>query len=273
MLKYSVLISIYRKDNPDYFNLALESMTKQTVLPNEIVVVKDGKITDDLQNIIVKHKLLSKNIPFVEIHLKNNVGLGLALNEGIKACKYELIARMDSDDYSLPNRCELQLKEFEKEPELDIIGTSVLEFVDNIENIVGKRDVPKTNEEIYKFARLRDPFNHPSVMYKKSTILNVGGYSNYRKNQDTDLWIKLLQNNAKCKNLSEPLVLFRFDKNTYEKRKSFLSIKTLLKIRYKAWKTGFNSLFDFVLIVLSQLFIYALPDSFQKIIYRCFLRG
>lgn len=270
MEKYSVLMTVYTKDNPEYFSLALGSMVKQSYPPDEIVLVKDGPIVESLQNVI--NEYVAAGAPIVQVQLQKNRGLGLALNEGIKVVKNELIARMDSDDYSLPERCELQINEFKKNPKLDIIGCSVLEFVGEIDNIVGERRVPLINEEIYKFAKKRDPFNHPTVMYRKSAVEKAGCYSDYRKNQDTDLWIRMLSNNVFCLNLDAPVFRFRFDDETFLKRKSWLNTKILIKIRYKAWKTGFNSFGEFLMVAVAQLGICILPAEFQKFLYKKILR-
>ena len=270
MDKYSVLMTVYTKDNPEYFSLALDSMVNQTYQPDEIVLVKDGPVTDQLQKVIDDH--IESGAPIVQVQLPENKGLGLALNEGIKVIKNELIARMDSDDYSLPERCELQVKEFEKNPKLDIIGCPVLEFVGTIDNIVGERKVPLTNEEIYRFAKKRDPFNHPTVMYRKTAVEAVGCSSDYRKNQDTDLWIKMLSNHVTCMNLAEPVFRFRFDEGTYKKRKSWINTKILIEIRYKAWKSGFNSFGEFLMVAVAQLGMYILPVGFQKFLYQKILR-
>ena len=270
MEKYSILMTVYTKDNPEYFSLALDSMVNQTYKPDEIVLVKDGPVEEALQEVIDNH--LVAGAPIVQVQLKKNKGLGLALNEGIKVIKNELIARMDSDDYSMPKRCELQVREFEKDSKLDIIGCPVLEFVGSIDNIVGERKVPLTNEEIYKFSKKRDPFNHPTVMYRKSAVEAAGCYSDYRKNQDTDLWIKMLSNGATCKNLAEPVFCFRFDERTYRKRKSWINTKILIEIRYKAWKSGFNSFREFLMVAVAQLGMYILPVGFQKFLYQKILR-
>lgn len=270
MEKYSVLMTVYTKDNPEYFDLALNSMVKQTYPADEIVIVKDGAITDQLQRVIDGY--ITEGAPIVQVQLPKNKGLGLALNEGLKVIKNELIARMDSDDFSLPERCELQVKEFEQNPKLDIIGCPVLEFVGTIDNIVGERKVPLTNKDIYSFAKKRDPFNHPTVMYRKSTVIKAGCYSDYRKNQDTDLWIKMLSKKAVCKNLSKPVFRFRFDEGTYKKRKSWINTKILIEIRYKAWKSGFNSFTEFITVATAQLGMYIFPISFQKFLYQKILR-
>ena len=268
-MEYSVLMTVYKNDNPEYFKLALESMINQTKKPDEIVLVNDGPIPEVLQNTI---NLLNTDGVIKQINLEKNVGLGLALNEGLKACKNELIARMDSDDISLPSRCERQVREFEKNPSLDIVGLPVKEFSDNVNNIVGERIVPLTNKEIYQFAKTRDPFNHPTVMYRKSKVIESGMYGNYRKNQDTDLWIKMLSHDAVCMNISDDLFRFRFDNNTYKKRKNWENTKLLIDIRKKAWKSGYCSFIDFVLVAIAQFGIYIMPEKFQKLIYTKILR-
>lgn len=268
--KYSVLMTVYEKDRPEYLKLSLGSMVRQTHLPNEIVLVKDGPIPSELQGVIDNFN--DCGIRLCQIQLETNSGLGIALNEGLKYVNNDLVARMDADDYSLPKRCELQIGEFEKNPKLDIIGCPVDEFIGDIDNVIGCREVPLTNEEIYKFAKKRDPFNHPTTMFRKSTVEKVGCYSGYWKNEDTDLWIRMLKNNAVCMNLEEHAFRFRFDERTYERRKSWMNTITLIEIRYRAWRSGFNSFFEFFEVVLAQLAIYILPIRFQKFLYRKILR-
>lgn len=270
MEDYSVLLTVYKSDNPEFFRLSLESMLNQTKKSNDIVIVCDGPIPNSLQAVIDDCRRIDKCIN--QVQLDENVGLGLALNEGIKHCKNELIARMDSDDISLPQRCEKQLHMFELDPELDIVGCPVKEFIGTIDNIVGKRDVPYDNDTIHKYCRRRDPFNHPTVMYRKSKVLKYGPYGSYRKNQDTDLWIKMLSNNCKCANYPEYLLFFRFDENTYKKRKSWINTKLLIEIRKKAWKIGFCSWWDYIIVKYAQLAIFIMPDFFQKLAYSLFLR-
>lgn len=268
--KYSVLMTVYKKDNPLYFKMALDSMINQTLKPDEIIIVKDGEITNELEDVICQNK---KRGNIIEVQLDKNVGLGKALNEGLKMCKNELVARMDADDISLPERCEKQVRKFKEYPNLDIVGCSVKEFVNEPNNIVGKRDVPSDNMSIRKYAKRRDPFNHPTVMYKKSKVLKYGPYKNYRKNQDTALWIDLLSNNCIAANISEYLLLFRFDESTYKKRKTWINTKLLIQIRWNGFKIKFNSFFDFLIVAISQLAVYVLPINFQKYLYRNFLRS
>lgn len=270
-MEYSVLMTVYKKDNPEYLKKSISSMLNQTKLTNDFVIVKDGPITPELQNVIDAFATQYPEI-IKQVQLKENIGLGLALNEGLKICKNDIVARMDADDISLSTRCELQLKEFENDRNLDIVGCYVNEFIGDEDNIICTRTVPLTHDEIYKFAKQRDPFNHPTVMYRKSKVLACGGYSDLRKNQDTDLWIRMLMSGCKGKNIAQPLLLFRFDEETFKRRKSWINTKLLLKIRYKAYRTGFCSFTDFFKVAGMQLLIYIMPVSFQKWIYRKFLR-
>lgn len=264
--KYSVLMTVYGKDNPEYFDLSLGSMVCQTIKPAEIVLVLDGPVSDGLRAVIKKYEQQEPGLLHI-LPLPQNVGLGKALQQGMLACRCELVARMDSDDISLPERCELQLQAFRRQPDLDIVGFSVTEFSGSPENIVGSRMVPETNEEIYKFAHLRDPFNHPTVMFRKSSVLSAGNYGDYRKNQDSDLWVRMLSRGAKCRNLPGKHFLFRFDEGTAIKRKSWLNTWSLIEIRWQGWRLGYNSLSDLLLIVSGQLMRFVLPVSFQKKLY------
>ena len=264
-------MTVYKDDVPEYFRQALLSMTTQTLAPDEIVVVKDGYVPHAIQDVIdsvVDHS----PCPIRQVNLPCNIGLGGALNAGLKVCRNELIARMDADDISFTERCAHQVAAFESNPALDIIGSPVIEFVDNINNSVGVRNVPLDNESIHTFCRTRDPFNHPTVMYKKSKVDAVGGYSDLRKNQDTDLWIRMLSKGAVCANLSEPLLYFRFDERTYKKRKNWSNTKSLLSIRWIAYRNQFCSLLDLLQVAIIQSFIYVTPVCVTKFIYRHILR-
>lgn len=271
MEKYSVLQTVYKNDNPEYLKLSLESMINQTVRPDEIILVKDGPVPDSIQAVIDELNEKNDNI-IKQIQLEKNVGTGMAINAGLFECRNEMIAKMDSDDISLPTRCEKELKAFEENPELDIVGCPVIEFVGTPDNVVGKRDVPLDLESIIKYSYRRDPFNHPTVMYRKSKLMKYGPYGDYRKNQDTDIWIKLLSNGCKGINLPEYLVLFRFDDGTYKKRKSWLNTRCLIRIRRNAWKNGYGSFWDYMCVACVQLAVYILPRKFQRFVYSRFLR-
>ena len=174
-MNFSVLMSIYKKEEPKYFNRAMQSIwDEQSVKPNEIVLVQDGKLTDVLYIVIDEWKNKLSDVLKI-IPLEQNVGLGDALNEGIKHCSYELIARMDTDDISLPDRFEKQLKVFEIS-DIDICSGWISEFEDDEIKIKSYKKLPENHDDIVKYAKVRCPINHPTVMYKKSSVEKAGGY-------------------------------------------------------------------------------------------------
>ena len=271
-IKYSVLMSVYKKENPKYLELSINSMINQTIRPNEIVIVKDGPLTDDLELIISEYMYTHPNL-FKIVKIENNVGLGKALNLGLDICRNELIARMDCDDISLPERCEKQIKEFQLDESLDIIGTFIDEFYDDPQKIISSRTVPVNHNEIYEFSKRRSAFNHPTVMYKKSKVIENGGYSDLRRNQDVDLFGRMLFNGCKSKNLNESLLLFRTNDDLAKRRKSWENTKSYIETIKKLWKIGYSSYWDYLLIMIVQTGMFICPISIQHWIYKKFLRS
>jgi glycosyltransferase involved in cell wall biosynthesis len=206
--KYSVLMSVYFKEIPEYFIQSIESMLNQSIVPDEIVIVKDGPLTSELEDVIKYYGNYKPEL-FKFVTLEKNMGLGLALNEGLKQCKNELVARMDTDDISVVNRCELQLIEFELNPNLILIGAQTLEFENDIKNVWSSRTVPISNKDIIKFSKRRSPFNHPTVMFKKTPVLIIGGYSGLSRKEDLDLFIRIIIEGYECKNLNQFLLYYR----------------------------------------------------------------
>ncbi|MEY8410084.1 glycosyltransferase [Lachnospiraceae bacterium 62-26] len=271
MESYSVLMSLYIKEKPEYLDVAIRSMIEQTFKPNEIVIVKDGEITQELQKVLDRY---SADYPglFNIVGYKGNKGLGVALNYGLKYCKNELIARMDTDDIAKPERCMKQIKAFEKHSDYAIIGSAVDEFFGTVENITGRRVVPSQPEEIYKFARRRSAFNHPSVMYRKSKVLEFGGYRNLRRNQDVDLFGRMLYGGCKAANFKESLLWFRADINLSKRRKSWENTWSYIDTIKRFWKMGYSSFGDVVIIAVAQIVMYLMPVRVQNLLYQKFLR-
>lgn len=170
---YSVLMSVYKKENPDFLKQSIESIQNQTVPTDDFVLVCDGPLTPELDAVlVVKQQELGEVLNVVR--LEKNGGLGNALNEGMRHCKNELIARMDSDDIAYPDRCEKQLAIFNTHPEVSVCSGIVEEFSESPDVVDARRVPPETNVEILKFAKMRNPFNHPCVMYKKSALWRWG---------------------------------------------------------------------------------------------------
>lgn len=271
MQRYSVLMALYMKEEPEYLELAIKSMINQTYKPDEIVIVKDGPITADLQKILDNFNEQYPSL-FKIVGYENNRGLGLALNYGLKHCRNELIARMDTDDISKPERCEKQVKLFESIPDLAIVGSAVDEFSGTLDNILGRRVVPTKNEQIYEFAKRRSAFNHPSVMYRKSKVLQFGGYNDLRRNQDVDLFGRMLFGGSRATNLKESLLWFRYDEDLARRRKSWENTKSYIMTIKRFWKMGYSSFTDFVIVALAQTTIFLMPIGIQNWFYKKFLR-
>ena len=271
MEKYSVLMSLYIKEKPEYLKAAIESMVNQTLKPDEIVIVKDGPITEELQQVLEDYSEAYPSL-FNIVGYEKNRGLGLALNFGLEHCKNELVARMDTDDISKPNRCEKQVNRFIEKTELAIVGSYIDEFVDNVKNIISTRKVPTNNIDIYNFAKRRSAFNHPAVMYRKSIVLEFGGYSDLKRNQDVDLFGRMLFGGCKAENIDEALLWFRSSDDLAKRRKSWENTWSYIATIKEFWKMGYSSCFDFAIVAVAQTGMYLMPVCVQNWVYKNFLR-
>ena len=226
-------MSVYKNENPEYFQRAMESVLGQTLPPDEIVLVRDGKVPDSLQTVIDKYlgNPIVKYCP-----LEENVGLGNALNEGLQHATHEFVARMDTDDICLPDRFEKQMRFLQENPSVDMLGGQIEEFLEEEENVIALRNVPCEDGEIKEFIKTRNPFNHQSVVFKKEKVLAVGGYIELHYLEDYYLWCRLWKSGATFANLADVLVKVRTSEDLYKRRggrKYFKSFKAL-----EAYKKG-----------------------------------
>lgn len=269
-MKFSVLMSIYYKENPDWFNRAMQSIwTEQTVKPSEIVLVQDGPLTAELYSVIsdwqVKLGKVLRTIP-----LEKNIGLGDALNIGFQHCTNELVARMDTDDVARPDRFEKQLAIF-RQINVDVCGSWITEF-DNDESIfTGQRKLPEQHEAIALYARRRCPINHPSVMYKKTAVESAGGYQKVMWFEDYYLWVRMLISGARFYNIQEPLVHMRAGLGQLERRSGKQYAKSEILLFTKLRDLGFLSRFEFFKITLLRVPIRLMPKPLIRMAYK-FLR-
>lgn len=218
MTNFSVVTSAYKNDNSEFVRVALDSMLiNQTVKPTEIVLVRDGQVPEVLDRLLDEYEARYPDV-FNIIRLEQNGGLGNALKLGVENAKYDIIARMDSDDICLPNRFELQLKYLEQHPEVDILGGQISEFIGIPENIIGKRVVPCTNSEIYNFMKSRCAFNHMTVMFHKDAVLKAGNYQDWFWNEDYYLWVRMMKTKCQFANVPEVLVNVRSGADQYARR-------------------------------------------------------
>jgi len=268
---FSVLMSVYYKENADYLMQSLDSVFSQTIRASQIVLVEDGPLTPVLDTLIRDY---CDKYPELEIvPLKENKGLGLALAEGIKHCRNEIVARMDTDDIARQDRFELQLKEFEKNQKLDICGSHVKEFEDNIDNVVTQRMVPLTDAECKEYQKRRDAFNHMTVMYKKSAVLAAGSYQHCPLMEDTLLWVNMFKNGATAMNIDDYLVYARIGKGMYERRGGWAYFKKYKRARKRIYDTGYISWWDYVHTLIVQFVVAIMPNKLRGWIFRRVLHG
>lgn len=272
-IKYSVLMSVYNKESIDSLRESMDSVFNQTIICNEFVLIEDGPLTDELDSLIEKYKKKYNSILKI-VKLEKNVGLGLALNRGITECRNELIARFDSDDISVKDRCEKQLREFVNNPNLDLIGSNHIEFVDSIKNKESYtyKNLPCSNEEIKKYARKRNPFSHSAVMYKKSKVLEAGNYRSYYYVEDYDLWVRMIKNNCICQNINEYLSYVKVSEDLYKRRGGIKYLKSLMKFKNEQLKTGFYSFGDYIKSSFAHIVVCLMPGSLRQLVYKKLLR-
>ena len=270
--KYSVLMSVYNKEKAEHLREAMDSIWRQTTKADEFILICDGPLTSELDTVIEEEER-AHGEKLQVIRLKENGGLGNALNIGLKHCRNELIARMDSDDISRDDRCERQLKVFTKHPEFSIVSGTIEEFTEDTGKVTAKRMLPETQEEILAFARKRSPFNHPCVMYRKSAVEAAGGYRRFYLLEDYYLWVRMLQTGCIGYNTPETLLWMRTGSELYRRRAGWKYAKSEGKLfRYMA-ETGFISKTDCIRSTTTRAIAAMIPNQLRGALMRRFFRA
>lgn len=268
---YSVLMSVYYKEHPEYLRQSMQSIYDQTIPTNDFVLVCDGPLTPALDTVITDmQKIFGFRLHVIRL-LKNG-GLGNALNVGMQQCKNNLVARMDSDDISRSDRCERQLAVFRDHPEFSLVSGIVEEFSDTIDHVTVRRIVPEQQADILAFAKKRNPFNHPCIMYKKSDVEAAGGYQDFYLLEDYYLWIRMLQQGFIGYNLQEPLLWMRAGSDMYKRRggwKYFLSQHKLLSYMHQS---KFISYSQYLMSIFIRLGVAMAPNNCRSFIFNNILR-
>lgn len=271
-MKFSCLMSIYKKDNPSFLKEAIESIVTQERIPDEFLIVKDGPLTKELDDIL---NYYSKKYGFINVcGYDQNKGLGFALNFGISKCKYDIVARMDSDDISIKERFNIQIGYLEKNPSIRVLGSNTNEFIDSIDNVISYRKMPETNDEIIKYSKTRCPFIHPSICFYKSDVLEVGNYSsNFYLCEDYDLWTRLISKGFKCYNMQSVLVFMRTSEDFYKRRGGLKYCKNILKFKKHLRKQRYMSFFEYFKTSIASLIVTLMPNFLRKLFYKKLLRN
>lgn len=265
-MKFSVLIPLYKNDRADQVKECLESIRCQTLKADEVLILVDGPISDDLKDVI-------ENSRYRVQYFEQNRGLPHVLNDGIKLAQNEIILRMDADDIAVPDRFEKQIAYLEYYQDVVVLGGQVQEFLNSMKNLKGIRAVPINKEEIKKFARWRNPFNHPTVAFKKSIIESIGGYNTEAISfEDYDLWLRVISKGYNVANLPGVLCYMRVNDAFIKRRAGF---DYLLREFYLLKKMLSYNLIDlpyFILLCFVRLPLRLLPVSLLKVLYRAVLR-
>lgn len=269
---YSVLMSVYFKEKPEYLRDSIDSMLYQTVSPAEFVLVCDGPLTPDLDAVIAQYLNSESGRLFKVIRLECNSGLGAALNIGLNECNSQFIARMDSDDISLLDRCEKELAILST-GEIDFVSGTVLEFCDSPSNVFSCRKLPEDTESILEFAKKRNPINHPAVMFKKDAVLSSGGSQPFYLLEDYFLWIRMLSNGFRAQNISDSLVYMRADEGLYSRRGGFKYASSQIKLLKYMYQNQFISINEFVILAILRAGVSLVPTTLRKMMYSKFVRS
>jgi glycosyltransferase involved in cell wall biosynthesis len=264
---FSVAMCVYGRDDPGYFRAAVDSVLNQTVIPDEIVLVVDGPVPEPLDDIINGFKQLKV------IRLPSNTGLGNALRVCLAHCSHDIVARMDSDDICVPDRFEKQLSMLRANKSLSIAGGDIAEFIGTPDNTVAIRRVPRSDAEIKKYMKKRNPMNHVTVMFRKADAEKAGGYLESHYNEDYYLWVRMCIKGMIFANLDDTLVYVRVDENTYQRRGGRRYFKSEVKLKKYMLDAKMIGIMGYTANVIQRFIVLLLlPNRVRGWVYRKFAR-
>ena len=269
MKNFSVLISLYYKENHHHVYEALRSIFNQTLPPSEVVIVKDGPLTPELDNLIKLFSLQYNAIKVIELH--NNVGLGKALSIGINHCTNDVVVRMDADDICVSTRFEKQYAFLQARPDIAVVGSLLEEFKHTPGDIKSYKKVPEKHRQILRFSKFRCPINHPTVMFRKAAILDAGNYQSTFP-EDYDLWIRVLAKGYQFHNLQECLLHFRRGSMVNKRMGLSYSRKEMILI-YRAYQLNHLNLFEMIANLFIKVPLRLMPVPVVQAVYILLLRS
>ena len=267
---FSVLLCVYGKDNAEHFQIAVNSILDQTVRPAQVVLVVDGPVPPELDQVIQRYET---EPVFQVIRLEVNQGHGIARRTGLEACSNDLVAVMDADDISVNDRFEKQLAAFDADPSLDIVGGIITEFIHETENTAGRREVFPNDDQIKEDMKKRCPMNLVTVMFRKSSVEKAGGFVDWYCEEDYYLWLRMVQADMRFGNVADNLVFVRVGEEMYQRRggwKYFTSEARLQKWMLQHRVIGFST---YVVNVAKRLIVQVLlPNRLRSWVFRKFAR-
>lgn len=273
----TVIIAIYQANDIGEFRLALESVVGQTRLPQELLIVADGSIPDELEELVTTFQLevSRKGLP-IEVNflqLENHGGLGMAMQKAVDAVKGDYIARMDADDICLPDRFEKQMKCFEENPELSVVGGQIAEFDGNVTNITGRRVVPLEHEDIVNYMKSRNGMNHVTTIIKKKDLIAAGNYQPFEWFEDYSLWVRMIQHGCRFKNIADDVVYVRAGKAQADRRGGWAYFRKEVSLFNCFLNQGFISRWRFIRNLFQRGVVRVLmTSSVRNMFYKNVLR-
>lgn len=272
--EYAVLLPVYYKDEASQFFRAALSMLNQSIMPSQLVIVCDGPLTDELEEALtrIEDKAALEGVEATLVKLDKSKGLGNALNIGLKYCKQDFVARMDSDDISRPKRCEQELLAL-TDKSLDLVGGCIEEF-DAVPGDLGRiRNVPITLEEIIEYSKRRNPFNHMTVMFNKNSVVQAGGYQHCPGHEDYWLWVRMISNGSKCENLPDVLVDVCVGGGMLDRRGGFRYLCSQISFFSQLRQDKYLSSFEWVKAIFPRIVASMVPRVLREKLYKTFLRS
>jgi glycosyltransferase involved in cell wall biosynthesis len=262
---FSVLLPVYAGDRPEFVTRAIQSVTDdQERPPDEVVIVQDGPVPDALASCLAD--AVSQRDGLVRVvSLPTNRGLGWALEAGLAVCHNDIVARMDADDISRPERFARQIPLVESG--FDLVGSALAEMGGDENDIRGYRHPPTTHDEIARFARFHSPFNHPTVVFRRSAVGRAGGYEHLGTLEDYWLWVRMLATGSKAANVDEPLLLYRVSAGAYERRGGWRLALAEVGLQRRLYRIGFTTTIEFVRNVAVRVSWRLCPVALRRHLY------
>jgi glycosyltransferase involved in cell wall biosynthesis len=269
-MKFSVLLSVYKRESPEFLRHSFDSVFNQTLPPDEVVLVEDGTLTSELYEAIETISQHHSNLKVVI--LSDNQGLGKALAIGMEHCQYDIVARMDTDDICMPQRFEKQIEFLEAHPDIDVVGAWISEFVGTPSNVVAIRNLPEEHEQIFQFGKSRNPINHPVVMFRKKAVLEAGGYQPFPLFEDYFLWVRMLMHGYRFHNLPYSLLLFRRSPEMMKRRGGHSYANNEVLFQKTLYKIGYITHTRMIKNIFLRYGTRIVPNSVRNWLYNRFLR-
>jgi glycosyltransferase involved in cell wall biosynthesis len=262
---FTLLLSVWDGDQPDHLLQAFcSAVDEQTLRPAQVVIVRDGPVRDELAACLAELKATSP-VPVTLVPLEQNRGLGPALDAGMAASQYDVVARMDADDVAMPHRFEVQIPLI---VDADIVGAGLLEFVGDIDHVVGQRVPPTDPEQIQRYARMHDPFNHPTVVYRRQAVQAAGGYGDLPLMEDYALFARMLQNGARAVNVAEPLVFYRVGATAFKRRGGTDLLRSELRLQRQFRRQRFTTPAEYARNVMVRGGYRLIPWWCRRAVYK-----